>query len=99
MVGDFCHAGNIISQFYRDDALPSHLEAILRSDLSATECAAPGRLMFQLLRYSTYRDTCIYVQLACKKQIDLQMSVFLENSAIWVQVEHKVDGNSRTAPT
>ncbi|KAG5447038.1 hypothetical protein CSKR_108886 [Clonorchis sinensis] len=27
----------------------------------ATECAAPGRLMFQLLRYSRYRDTCIYV--------------------------------------
>ncbi|GAA56879.1 hypothetical protein CLF_111746, partial [Clonorchis sinensis] len=27
----------------------------------ATECAAPGRLMFQLLRYSRYGDTCIYV--------------------------------------
>ena len=34
-----------------------------------------------------------------KNQIDMQMSVFLENSAIWVQVEHKVDGNSGTAPT
>ncbi|GAA53666.1 hypothetical protein CLF_110738 [Clonorchis sinensis] len=28
---------------------------------NATECAAPGRLMFQSLRYSIYRDTCIYV--------------------------------------
>ncbi|GAA38429.2 hypothetical protein CLF_109633 [Clonorchis sinensis] len=28
---------------------------------SATECAAPGRLMSQLLRYSRYRDTCIDV--------------------------------------
>ncbi|GAA49661.1 hypothetical protein CLF_103366 [Clonorchis sinensis] len=27
----------------------------------ATECATPGRLMFQLLRYSRYRDTCIFV--------------------------------------
>ncbi|KAG5450275.1 hypothetical protein CSKR_103122 [Clonorchis sinensis] len=28
---------------------------------TATEYAAPGRLMFQLLRYLRYRDTCIYV--------------------------------------
>ncbi|KAG5441449.1 hypothetical protein CSKR_107644 [Clonorchis sinensis] len=35
-----------------------------------------------------------------QNQIDLQMSVFRENSPIWVQVEHKVDGgNSGTAPT
>ncbi|KAG5441027.1 hypothetical protein CSKR_101255 [Clonorchis sinensis] len=27
----------------------------------ATECAAPGHLRFQLLRYSRYRDTCIFV--------------------------------------
>ncbi|KER30971.1 hypothetical protein T265_02656 [Opisthorchis viverrini] len=27
----------------------------------ATECAAPGRLMFQSLRYLNYRDTCIFV--------------------------------------
>ncbi|KAG5454616.1 hypothetical protein CSKR_106008 [Clonorchis sinensis] len=27
----------------------------------ATECVAPGRLMFQLLRYSRYPDTCVYV--------------------------------------
>ncbi|KER30054.1 hypothetical protein T265_03427 [Opisthorchis viverrini] len=29
--------------------------------IHATECAAPGRLMFQSLRYLKYRDTCIYV--------------------------------------
>ncbi|KAG5449056.1 hypothetical protein CSKR_100287, partial [Clonorchis sinensis] len=34
-----------------------------------------------------------------KVSICLQMSVFLEISPIWVQVEHKVDGNSGTAPT
>ncbi|KER26987.1 hypothetical protein T265_05893 [Opisthorchis viverrini] len=28
---------------------------------TATECAAPGRLMFQSLRYLKYRDTCIFV--------------------------------------
>ncbi|KER20431.1 hypothetical protein T265_15321, partial [Opisthorchis viverrini] len=28
---------------------------------TAIECSAPGRLMFQLLRYSRYRDTCIDV--------------------------------------
>ncbi|KER30306.1 hypothetical protein T265_03253 [Opisthorchis viverrini] len=39
------------------------------------------------------------VSISREKQIDLQMSVFLENSPIWVQVEHKVDGNSGTAPT
>ncbi|KER25249.1 hypothetical protein T265_07283 [Opisthorchis viverrini] len=27
----------------------------------ATECAAPGRLMFQSLRYLKHRDTCIFV--------------------------------------
>ncbi|KER32226.1 hypothetical protein T265_01659 [Opisthorchis viverrini] len=31
--------------------------------------------------------------------IDLQMGVFFEIGPIWVQVEHKVDGNSGTAPT
>ncbi|KAG5442080.1 hypothetical protein CSKR_102847 [Clonorchis sinensis] len=34
-----------------------------------------------------------------KNQIELQMNVFIEISLIWVQVEHKVDGNSGTAPT
>ncbi|KAG5451208.1 hypothetical protein CSKR_112837 [Clonorchis sinensis] len=34
-----------------------------------------------------------------QNQIDLQMSIFIEISAIWVQVEHKFDGNSGTAPT
>ncbi|KAG5454717.1 hypothetical protein CSKR_104910 [Clonorchis sinensis] len=32
-------------------------------------------------------------------QIDLQISVFIEVSPSWVQAEHKVDGNSGTAPT
>ncbi|KER21349.1 hypothetical protein T265_10303 [Opisthorchis viverrini] len=27
----------------------------------ATECAAPGRLMVQSVRYLKYRDTCIFV--------------------------------------
>ncbi|KER28307.1 hypothetical protein T265_13615, partial [Opisthorchis viverrini] len=31
------------------------------SRMPATECAAPGRLMFQPLRYLKYRDTCIYL--------------------------------------
>ncbi|KAG5445169.1 hypothetical protein CSKR_103341 [Clonorchis sinensis] len=34
-----------------------------------------------------------------QNQTDLQISVFIELSPIWVQVEHKVDGNSGTAPT
>ncbi|KAG5441542.1 hypothetical protein CSKR_109743 [Clonorchis sinensis] len=33
----------------------------LQINLVATECAASGRLMFQLLRYSKNRDTCIDV--------------------------------------
>ncbi|GAA56427.1 hypothetical protein CLF_110857 [Clonorchis sinensis] len=32
-------------------------EIVLRGRLEATECVAPGRLMFQLLRYSRYGDT------------------------------------------
>ncbi|KAG5455058.1 hypothetical protein CSKR_109924 [Clonorchis sinensis] len=38
----------------------------------ANECTAPGRLMFQLLRYSRYRDTCIYV--IHKREIQLGFS-------------------------
>ncbi|KER32480.1 hypothetical protein T265_12811, partial [Opisthorchis viverrini] len=33
--------------------------SINQISLEATECAAPGHLMFQSLRYSKYRDTCI----------------------------------------
>ncbi|GAA55966.1 hypothetical protein CLF_109500, partial [Clonorchis sinensis] len=40
---------------------PIRVECILSTVNEATECAAPGRLMFQLLRYSRYRDTCIFV--------------------------------------
>ncbi|KAG5445255.1 hypothetical protein CSKR_110445 [Clonorchis sinensis] len=39
----------------------SPLTQKLRQAKRATECAALGRLMFQLLRYSRYRDTGIYV--------------------------------------
>ncbi|KAG5453104.1 hypothetical protein CSKR_104190 [Clonorchis sinensis] len=35
--------------------------------IHATECAAPGRLMFQLLRYSRYRDTSLYTQCTTHK--------------------------------
>ncbi|KER26817.1 hypothetical protein T265_13932, partial [Opisthorchis viverrini] len=51
-----------------------------------------GCLMFQLARYSRYR-------ISRENQIDLQMSVFFKNSPIWVQVEHKTDGNLKTAST
>ncbi|KAG5442536.1 hypothetical protein CSKR_108731, partial [Clonorchis sinensis] len=34
-----------------------HTHLQINMVLRATECAAPGRLMFQLLRYSRYRDT------------------------------------------
>ncbi|KAG5450665.1 hypothetical protein CSKR_108785 [Clonorchis sinensis] len=34
-----------------------------------------------------------------QNQTDLQISVFIEISLIWVQVEHKVDRNSGTAST
>ncbi|KER30421.1 hypothetical protein T265_03154 [Opisthorchis viverrini] len=34
---------------------------MMNEQLEATECAAPGRLMFQLLQYSGYRDTNIFV--------------------------------------
>ncbi|KAG5451288.1 hypothetical protein CSKR_106570 [Clonorchis sinensis] len=33
-----------------------------------------------------------------QSQICLQIGVFLGNSPVWVQVEHKVNGNSETAP-
>ncbi|KAG5452837.1 hypothetical protein CSKR_108996 [Clonorchis sinensis] len=51
----------------------------------ATECAAPVRLMFQLLRYSKYiscletsqtRDSAGFQVSLSKNQICLQMSVF-----------------------
>ncbi|KER33070.1 hypothetical protein T265_00969 [Opisthorchis viverrini] len=32
-----------------------------KNNIHASECAAPGSLMFQLQRYSRYRDICIFV--------------------------------------
>ncbi|KAG5450256.1 hypothetical protein CSKR_112440 [Clonorchis sinensis] len=34
---------------------------------------------------------------SCENQISMRMSVFVEISPIWVQLEHKVDGNLETA--
>ncbi|KAG5453187.1 hypothetical protein CSKR_112749 [Clonorchis sinensis] len=54
---------------------------------------------FSCLKTSQTRDSAGFQVSVSQDQIDLQMSAFLENSPIWVQVEHKVDGNSGTAPT
>ncbi|KAG5441516.1 hypothetical protein CSKR_109769 [Clonorchis sinensis] len=50
------------------------------------------------LKTSQTRDSVGFQVSLSQNQLDLQMSVFLENSPICVQVEHKVDGNSGTAP-
>ncbi|KAG5445264.1 hypothetical protein CSKR_110430 [Clonorchis sinensis] len=50
----------------------------------ATECAALGRLMFQLLRYSRYRDTCIYTRRSVFRirPLHVDFCVGLDNLAV-----------------
>ncbi|KAG5440985.1 hypothetical protein CSKR_109696 [Clonorchis sinensis] len=54
---------------------------------------------FSCLETSQTRDSSGFQVSLSQNQIYLQISVFLEISPIWIQVEHKVDGNSVTAPS
>ncbi|KER24301.1 hypothetical protein T265_07988 [Opisthorchis viverrini] len=60
----------------KTEILSKPTESLHVCEVKAIECAAPGRLMFQSLRYLKYRDTCIFVMYYSMNQISLQMSVY-----------------------
>ncbi|KAG5441188.1 hypothetical protein CSKR_102397 [Clonorchis sinensis] len=80
--------------------LPLYLCVFIRGDkLTAKPELLEKNLKSSKLDWQMISPETVPVKFSRKNQIDLQMSVFLENSPIWVQVEHKVDGTSGTAPT
>ncbi|KAG5442028.1 hypothetical protein CSKR_111684 [Clonorchis sinensis] len=93
------HQVGTVPQFHQRRLLLQHKTVLdwrvtLQLEHEAAWCST-----LNCLEASQTRDSAGFQMSLSQNQIDLQMSVFLEISPIWVQIEHKVDGNSETAPT